>query len=519
MNDSELEQLKQNSQRFARLLEIQRRLSSERDLETLVPVVMVETTRYMNADRSSLFLFDWKTMELSAKFAEGVDENSIRIPLKMGIMGCAILNRRTYNVSNAYEHPYFNPAVDQVHSFRTESILALPILDSEGRPLGGIQFLNKSNGRFLDADEALAEAARASLREGIVALSSRRAIEVVDELHQKIKCDRITIFRLNASDGRLSSVFAEGVDDREISLGMNLGIAGLVAVTGEEAVVNDVQGDPRFSKSFDEATGYTTRNMICLPIMNKTDEVLGVVQVINKLDGVFGAGDIELLRSLVAVISVSIENAMMFQDQDRQFHSLLEVMAASIDAKDPLTAGHSHRVAHYALMIGIELGFAERDLEVLKVAALLHDYGKIGIDDCVLKKEGKLTALEYAHIQKHAHLTHSILDKIFFSRKYRSVPLVAGSHHEYLDGSGYPQGLHAKEIPFMAKILTVADVYEALTADRHYRKGMSTEQALGILREGVGKRFDENVFAALEQATARLPKAFIEPGCVFNSIE
>jgi len=201
----------------------------------------------------------------------------------------------------------------------------------------------------------------------------------------------------------------------------------------------------------------------------------------------------------MSMISVAIENALLLDVQERQFHSLLEVLAASIDARDTLTAGHSTRVAAYAVGIGQELGFAGDELKVLEMAALLHDYGKIGIEDQVLKKNGKLSEEEYAHIRQHPALTFSILDRIHFARQYRDVPLIAASHHECLDGSGYPRGLTAGEIPFMAKILTVADVFEALTADRHYRDGMPVERALAILDEGVGSRFEGTVVDGLKR--------------------
>jgi HD-GYP domain-containing protein (c-di-GMP phosphodiesterase class II) len=148
--------------------------------------------------------------------------------------------------------------------------------------------------------------------------------------------------------------------------------------------------------------------------------------------------------------------------------------------------------------IARQLGFSGRELDVVEVAAILHDYGKIGVDDHVLKKPGKLSPEEYAHIQQHARLTHDILGRIHFARKYRNVPLIASSHHEYLDGSGYPRGLFAREIPFMSKILTVADVFEALTADRHYRKGMAPADAFRILDADVGRKFDAHVVAALK---------------------
>jgi HD-GYP domain-containing protein (c-di-GMP phosphodiesterase class II) len=493
------ESIRKASGKFQHMLEIQQRMCAELDLDLLVPMAMQEISRYMDADRSSLFLFDWKTMQLSSKFAQGVAGNMIVIPLKMGIVGTAILNRKTYNVSNAYEHPYFNPDLDQVLSFRTESILVVPMVDAAGRVHGGIQLLNKSTGRFSLRDERIVEEAATGLAGEIAGIGFEQAKEVANRLHAAVECDRVTVFRLDEAEGRLVSVYAEGIGRGEISLGIRLGIAGLGAVTAQDIVVDDVASDPRFDSHVDESTGYLTRSLICLPIKARRGDVLGVVQVINKRDGRFDGQDVEVLRSLVAVFAVFIENAMLFADQDAQFHSMLEVMAASIDAKDHLTAGHSRNVAEISQRIGHALGFSVHELEVLKVAALLHDYGKIGISDAVLKKEGKLTSDEYAHIKHHAKMTHGILEKIYFARKYRAVPLVAASHHEYLDGSGYPQGLTSKQIPFMSKILTVADVFEALTADRHYRKGMSPAQAISILREGVGTRFDANVLTALEQ--------------------
>jgi HD-GYP domain-containing protein (c-di-GMP phosphodiesterase class II) len=202
---------------------------------------------------------------------------------------------------------------------------------------------------------------------------------------------------------------------------------------------------------------------------------------------------------VAGIVAIAIDNAMLFSDQERQFHSMLDVLAASIDAKDGLTAGHSTNVALHAVAIGRELGFTVEELDLLRVAAVLHDYGKIGVSDSVLKNDGLLDDDEFAHMKSHASLTEDILTRIHFTRKYRDVPLIAASHHERLDGSGYPRGLTAREIPFMAKILTVADVFEALTADRHYRKKMSTEDALAILDAAAGKRFDSHVIAALRR--------------------
>jgi HD-GYP domain-containing protein (c-di-GMP phosphodiesterase class II) len=144
------------------------------------------------------------------------------------------------------------------------------------------------------------------------------------------------------------------------------------------------------------------------------------------------------------------------------------------------------------------LGFNEDDIDTLNVAALLHDYGKLGTDDHILKKPGRLTPDEYEHIKEHVVNTRNILNKMTFSRKYKAVPLLAARHHERLDGSGYAEGLTAAEIPFMSRIIAVADVFEALTAQRHYRGPLSVKEAFEILDQDIGTKFDGNVVRALK---------------------
>lgn len=317
-------------------------------------------------------------------------------------------------------------------------------------------------------------------------------------MHEKIEYKRGAVFVLNEKEGQLSSVYTEEME-QGFSLRLRLGIAGQAAVTQKSLLIPDVYQDERFDQSFDKRTGYKTRNILCVPLVNLRRETIGVVQAINKKDGDFSQNDLSTLESISGVIAIVIENASLLEEYDCQFHSFLGTLAASIDAKDALTAGHSRRVADIALGIARVFDYPEEEQRVLQVAALLHDYGKIGINDSVLKKPAALDPKEYAHIKTHANMTFDILNKIHFARQYANVPLIAASHHECLDGSGYPDGLKELAIPFMAKILSVADVFEALTADRHYRKGMSYEKALEILDEGIGKKFDEHIVKALKQ--------------------
>jgi HD-GYP domain-containing protein (c-di-GMP phosphodiesterase class II) len=175
------------------------------------------------------------------------------------------------------------------------------------------------------------------------------------------------------------------------------------------------------------------------------------------------------------------------------------VLARSIDARDFLTAGHSEKVTEYAVGISRELGLSEDYCEMMRVASLLHDYGKIGISDAILKKPGKLTDEEYEEIKTHAEKTRQILLKINFQGIYREVPEIAGAHHEKVDGTGYPKGLRGEAIPLGARILAVADFFEAVTAKRHYRDSMPIDVAIQMLEEQRDIHYDSAVIDAFFQ--------------------
>ena len=170
--------------------------------------------------------------------------------------------------------------------------------------------------------------------------------------------------------------------------------------------------------------------------------------------------------------------------------SYFRTLAAALDARDPYTAGHSLRVAHYSVQIGRSIGMNPQELDLLNKSALLHDIGKIGIRDDVLLKEGKLTEAEFAQIKMHPVLGEAILLQI--QPVEAMAPLLPGvrSHHERYDGHGYPDGLVAENIPLLGRIIAVADAFDAMTSDRPYRQGMPMERALTILHEGKGAQWD-----------------------------
>jgi len=497
--ETELQRLLAENMRLKQFRDLGAALARERDIDRLIPIVMTETSKSLKADRSTLFLIDWSRMELWTKFAEGLGDKRLALKLKMGLVGLCVLTGRPVNVSNAYEDPRFNSSVDEITGFRTESVLCVPYHNRNGEVVGALELMNKTTGLFTSEDEQKALEAAERLTAMDDAVSSELAEELVGELRRVLDCDRGTIFRLDRETGTLSSLVAEGLEGRRIDLSLNLGVAGLTAVTGREMIIADAQNDPRFDRTSDANTGYLTRCLLCVPLRNQEGEIMGVLEAVNKIDGTFTQEDADFLRDLSYQVSIFIENAMLLSEQRRQFRSVVEVLAASIDAKDPLTLGHSHQVARYATAIARELGFGEIEIDVLSVAAMLHDYGKLGTDDRILKKPGRLTPEEFEHIKQHVSNTRTILEKMYFIPRYRNVPLIAASHHERLDGTGYQLGLKGGEVPFMARILAVADVFDALTADRHYRKAMSSYEAFRILDEGVGAAFDGHIVEALKR--------------------
>ena len=300
------------------------------------------------------------------------------------------------------------------------------------------------------------------------------------------------------------------MDSQEIRFPADKGLAGYVVQTGEPLNIPDAYNDPRFNPEVDKKTGYVTKTILCLPIKNNNQEIIGAFQVLNKMSGVFTKGDEDLLVAIGGSASIALENAQLFKEQKELFESFINTLATSIDARDKITAGHSSRVKLYSMLLADELGCDEKYKELIEKAAILHDIGKIGIRDSVLQKEGKLTDEEYKHIQEHVKITHDILEKIHTSESFKMITEFACSHHEKYDGSGYYRHLKGEEIPYGGRILAVADVFDAITSKRHYRDKMPIQNVIDILVSGKDRHFDGKlVDAFLKISTDKIVKVFL----------
>lgn len=249
-------------------------------------------------------------------------------------------------------------------------------------------------------------------------------------------------------------------------------------------LVNDLRDikEKLSPRSLNIARDLGSQSFICCPIVCEGDTI-GVLAVDNvKTKKPLVQSDINLLMGIASVTAISIRNSELIEARLRQFHSVLHVLAASIDARDSLTAGHSEKVTEYTLGICQELELSSEFCEVIRVAALLHDYGKIGVPDTILKKPDRLTEEEYEIVKTHVDKTSEILSRVNFEGIYREVPEIVRAHHEKMDGSGYPLGLRGDEIPLGSRIISVADYFEAITSKRHYRDPMPVHEAFAILR-------------------------------------
>ncbi|MEN1679265.1 MAG: HD-GYP domain-containing protein [Planctomycetota bacterium] len=210
----------------------------------------------------------------------------------------------------------------------------------------------------------------------------------------------------------------------------------------------------------------------------------------NATDTEFGSIEASLLSSVAAILGIHSGNIELYQEQHEFFESVILALSSSIDAKDPYTCGHSDRVARIAVCLARNLGCSTEELNTIYLSGLLHDIGKIGIDDNVLRKPGRLTKEEYEHIKTHPELGHRILAGV---KQLDKVLPVVLHHHEAWDGGGYPAGLVGEECPRLARIVAVADSIDAMGSDRPYRKGMPAEKLDAILEAGAGRQWDPEV--------------------------
>jgi putative nucleotidyltransferase with HDIG domain len=322
--------------------------------------------------------------------------------------------------------------------------------------------------------------------------------------------------------GRLSvaSLFVSHDLERSIIADQfpDMAISSRVLSSRRPFLMTDLEGASPFTPS---SPGHERRTLICAPLISK-DEILGTITIVNRQDGGrFDEEDLELLSTIAAQAGIAIHNAQLYETQQSTYISTIHALVSAVEASDSYLRGHSERVTSYSLKLAGKLNLPPERLRLLERAAILHDIGKIGINLSLLHKTSPLTQEEMAILQEHPSIGMRILEPIEFLQDVRSC---IGQHHERFDGTGYPCRLDASELMLEARILAIADAYDAMTSDRPYRSALSHVVAIRELQKQAGTQFDpdlvphfvelasQGIFADLHPASWQPPEVTAPQG-------
>ncbi|MGE4579608.1 MAG: HD domain-containing phosphohydrolase [Desulfuromonadales bacterium] len=269
------------------------------------------------------------------------------------------------------------------------------------------------------------------------------------------------------------------------------GISNWVIQNRCPLLLKDFKDSPRFDEF--SYFGFKRETVMYAPLMVK-NEVSGIICMANRTDGIaFASEDLDLLSTIASQASVAINNANLYQEQEATYLSTVQALVSAIEANDAYTRGHSDRVRRYSIELAKHMGLHESSVRRLEQAAILHDIGKIGIAATILHKEEALSPPEIEALRQHPVIGVRILEPIRF---FGDITKIIEQHHEQFDGNGYPHGIAGDDICLEARILAVADTFDAMTSDRPYRKALSCELAIEEIEEQSGIQFDPEVTEA-----------------------
>jgi HD-GYP domain-containing protein (c-di-GMP phosphodiesterase class II) len=328
------------------------------------------------------------------------------------------------------------------------------------------------------------------------------SIQAIDQLLDRIAeelldafahAQRVCILLLN-DKGSFEPRF---VKNRAISPRQPLHISrSIVKKSSQEQVcivANDAAHDARFS-AVESIIAMNLRSVMCAPLASK-GTVLGLIYLDNQeKSNCFDENDVALLSALANQSATAIENSRLYEDLQKAYHESIVALMNTVEAKDAYTRGHSRRTSRYSLGIAQEMKLHSKICKEIKTAAELHDIGKIGVRDLIIGKDSALSTMEFHNIQSHVLTGENILKPIEYLRF--ALPVIR-HHHENYDGSGYPDGMKGDEIPLEARIVCVADAFDAMTTQRPYNEPLDIKNALKELKAQKGKQFDPDVVDAL----------------------
>lgn len=329
------------------------------------------------------------------------------------------------------------------------------------------------------------------------AISSERNLSrlferVMDQIFTLVPAHNgVILLRDNDTQEWVQEHMKTGLPDEEFVISSS--IVNRAYENGEAVITYDAAEDSRFEAGASIITQKIASAM-CVPLMHQNDR-LGVVYVDTRgTTNAFVSGDMELLVALAGPAAIAIRNAQYLRMVEQAYEETLISLANAIEMRDHYTVGHTWRVTNFAMEIARELGWPAERLKEVQMGGVLHDIGKLAVDDAILRKPERLTEDEYAKMKIHPERGAQLLQDV--KSLHPLIPYCL-YHHERYDGKGYPFGMKGEEIPIEGRILSVADTFDAMTSNRPYRKGMDPEIAIAEMEKGIGTQFDPACAAAL----------------------
>ncbi|KJU86567.1 phosphodiesterase [Candidatus Magnetobacterium bavaricum] len=302
-----------------------------------------------------------------------------------------------------------------------------------------------------------------------------------------VEAQRCSIFIHDEKRNELWTMFSHGVE--EIRMAVNLGVAGYAANTREIQIVTDAYKDFRFSNATDKKLSYVTNTILAVPLFDKKDNVIGVIEAINKKQGLFTNIDAELLLLLSQYVSTTIENVFLYNKLRDTNTKLIDKLSTAAEFKDNEGSKHTVRVALYSRILALGYGLEKDEVDVITLVCTLHDAGKIAIPKGILRKPGQLTVEEFEIVKTHSMIGYNILNDQD-NDILQIAAIIARDHHERWDGTGYPNRTKGHNISIHGRIVAIADVFDALTSKRPHRAPWTIEKAIEHVIAEKGKHFE-----------------------------
>jgi HD-GYP domain-containing protein (c-di-GMP phosphodiesterase class II) len=534
-------------QRITDIIQRANQIATSTQLDALLDQMLDLFVEVANAEAGTLYLYDATADVLIFKVVKG-DLGSQGLvgnafPAERGIAGAALRAREPIFIPDVEQDARWDRRLGELSNLPLQTMYCQP-LALHDKPVGVVQVFNLPAAAVDDTEELailnllgnrmVSEIEKARLLNEAKRREKRLSalVDIISQLTTTLERDQLltlimnhardlleveatSVWELDEQRGLLELHVATGERGdklKKVTVPVGQGLIGECVKTGQRILVADVSKDPRHHKQVDERSGFVTRSILSVPLRSPSiqlgpergvlkEKIIGGAQAVNKRGGgAFTEDDIALFEALASQAATVLQLARLYENTQKLFEGVVNVVAGAIDAKDPYTEGHSRRVSEFSVAIAEELGLSKEQIYHIRIGGILHDVGKIGVPDAILKKPDRLTEEEWAEMRQHPTKGYEIMQQEELRWLLRDELPALLEHHERLDGRGYPNGLKGEQIHEIGRIVAVADVFDALTSDRPYRAGMSIEDAFAILRRGAGPELDPTCVEALWRA-------------------